>query len=53
MRTLRYLTGSKALPWNPYQRGSASTGKEEAEPPDLRYQALLVTSREYNCLRYL
>jgi len=25
--------------WEPIFRGSASTGKKEAEPPDLRYQA--------------
>ena len=42
------LTGSQAPAWEPIYRGSASSEKEEAEPldqeeaepPDLRYQAL-------------
>ncbi len=34
------ITGSQALPGNRCKRGSASPAKMEAEPPDLRYQAL-------------
>jgi len=41
------VTGSQAPAWEPISRGSASPGKEEAEPrdkeeaepPDMRYQA--------------
>ena len=37
--------------WEPMSRGSASAAKMEAEPPDLRYQAL--PGNEYNHLGLL
>ena len=37
--------------WEPMSRGSASTQTMEAEPPDLRYQAL--PGNEYNHLGLL
>ena len=46
-----WLTGSQEEPGNRCKRGSASAQTMEAEPPDLRYQAL--PGNEYNHLGLL